>query len=76
MQTLLIYKLGLNQKYNTFTLILIINIVVCCKFPCTKFINNNCFEMRWHDTWTSRCARTPPSLAHPSRRASTPSTAC
>jgi len=27
------YKLGLNQNYYTFTVILLIKIVVCSKFP-------------------------------------------
>ena len=33
MQTHIIYKLGFNQNYYTFTLILLIKIVVCSKFP-------------------------------------------
>ena len=33
MQTLIIYKLGFNQNYYTFTLILLIQIVMCSKFP-------------------------------------------
>ena len=33
MQTLIIYNLGFNQNYHTFTLILLINIVLCSKFP-------------------------------------------
>ena len=46
MQTLIIYKLGFNQNYYTFTLILLIKIVLCSKFPSTKFINYKCFEMK------------------------------
>ena len=30
---IMIYKLGFNQNYYTFTLILLIKIVVCSKFP-------------------------------------------
>jgi len=33
MQTLVIYKLALDQNYYTFTLILLIKIVLCSKFP-------------------------------------------
>ena len=33
MQTLIIYKLGFNQNYYTFTLILLIKIVLYSKFP-------------------------------------------
>ena len=33
MQTRIIYKLGFNQNYYTFTLILLIKIVMCSKFP-------------------------------------------
>ena len=33
MQTLIVYRLGFNQNYYTFTLILIINIVLCGKLP-------------------------------------------
>ena len=32
-ETLMIYKLGFNQNYYTFTLILLIKIVLCSKFP-------------------------------------------
>ena len=46
MQTLTIYKVGFNQNYCTFTLILPINIVMWSKFPWTKFINCKRFEMR------------------------------
>jgi len=47
MQTLIIYKLGANQNYYTFTLILLIKIDMCSKFPGTKFSNYKCFEMRF-----------------------------
>ena len=33
MQTLAIYKLGFNQNYYTFTLISLMKIVLCSKFP-------------------------------------------
>jgi len=33
MQTLIIYKLGFNQNYYTFTLIVLIKIVLGSKFP-------------------------------------------
>jgi len=33
LQTLRIYKLGFNQNYYTFTLILLIKIVLCSIFP-------------------------------------------
>jgi len=33
MQTPIIYKLGFNQNYYTFTLMLLIKIVLCSKFP-------------------------------------------
>ena len=32
LQTLIIYKLGFNQNYYTFTLMLLIKIVLCSKF--------------------------------------------
>jgi len=44
MQTLTIYKLGFNQDYYTFTFISLIKIVLCSKFPLTKFIYH--FDMR------------------------------
>jgi len=46
MQTLIIYKLGLNHNNHTFTLILLIKIVLFRKCPCTNSINHQCFEMR------------------------------
>ena len=39
MQTLVIYKVGFIQNYYTFGLILLRKIVLCNKFPETKFIN-------------------------------------
>ena len=33
LQTLVIYKLGFSQDYYIFTLILLIKIVLCSKFP-------------------------------------------
>ena len=45
-ETLIIYNLGFNQNYYTFVLILLIKIVLCSKFPWTKFINNKCFDMK------------------------------
>ena len=47
LQTLIIYKLGFNQNDLTFTLMLPIKIVLCCKFSWTKFINYKCFDMRF-----------------------------
>jgi len=32
-ETLIIYKLGFNQNYYTFALILLTKIVMCSKFP-------------------------------------------
>ena len=46
MQTLIIYKLGFNQNYYTFTLMLLIKIVLCIKFPWINFIKYKCFEMK------------------------------
>ena len=46
MKTVIIYKLGFNANYYSFTLILPIKIVMCSKFLCTKFISYNCFGMR------------------------------
>ena len=33
MQTLMIHKLGFNQIYHTFTLMLLIKIVLCGEYP-------------------------------------------
>ena len=46
MQTLMIYKLGFNQNYYTFTFLLLTKIVLCGEFPCTKFLNYKCFGVR------------------------------
>jgi len=56
MQTLVIYKLGFNQNYYTFTLILLIKIVLCSKFRWTTIINYKCFDMR---LWTSASSSQP-----------------
>ena len=45
MQTLIIHELGFHHNYLSFTLILL-NIVLCGRFPCNKFINYKCFDMR------------------------------
>jgi hypothetical protein len=45
MQTLIIYKLGFNQIYYTLTIILLMNIALCSNFPCTEFIDYQCFVM-------------------------------
>ena len=45
-ETLIIDKLGFNQKYCTFALILPTKIVLCSNFHWTKFINYKCFHMR------------------------------
>jgi len=49
-QTLIFYKLGFNQNYHTFTLMLLVKTVLCSKFPWTKFINYKCFEVRFIKT--------------------------
>ena len=46
MQAPIVYKLGFNQTYYTFTLILLIDIVLCCKLPRTKCMNHTYFDMR------------------------------
>jgi hypothetical protein len=43
----MIYKLGFNQNYYTFTLMLLIKIVLCSEFPWTRFINHKCFDMKF-----------------------------
>ena len=47
MQTLRIYELVFNQNNNTFTLILLINVVLCGTFLRTRFIKYKCFDMRF-----------------------------
>ena len=51
-QTLLTYRLGFNKKYCTFTLILLINIVKCSKFPWTEIMNYKCFDMGLRAPWS------------------------
>ena len=51
MRTLIFHKLGFNQNYCTFTLILLKKIFLCGKFPRTKFINYEHFEMQ---SWGKR----------------------
>ena len=46
LHTLMIYEIGFNQDNYTFTLVLLINIVLCSKFPWTEFINYKCIVMR------------------------------
>ena len=45
-KTVIIYKLGFNQYYYTFTSILLIRILLCSKFSWTKFINYKCFGIK------------------------------
>ena len=47
LHTLTIHTLGSNQNYYRLTPILRINIVLCSKVPCTKFVNHKCFEMKF-----------------------------
>ena len=48
MQTLISCKLDFNQSYYTFTLLILIKkIVVCSKFPGSKFMNYKCFDVRF-----------------------------
>ena len=49
MQTLTICKLGFNQNYCTFTLILLTMIVLCSTFIWTNSVNYKCFEMKSHE---------------------------
>ena len=46
LQTLMHYKLGFNQNFYTFTMISLIKIVLRSKFPWSKFMNYQCFDMR------------------------------
>ena len=68
MQTLTIYKLGFNQNYYTFTVILLIKIVLSSNVPWTKFMNYQCVEMRSvpvrHSAPTSHSA----PMQHPGKR--------
>ena len=45
MQTLMISRLGFNQNYYTFTLILLTTIVMCSQIPRTEFVDDRRFEM-------------------------------
>ena len=45
-ESLKIHKLGFNQNYRTFTSILLIQIVLCSIFHCTKFKNHKYFQTR------------------------------
>ena len=45
-ETLVIYKLGFNQNYCTFALILLIKIDTCSKFHRTKFMDYKCCHMK------------------------------
>ena len=46
MPTLIMYRLGFNQNYYSFTLILLTQIVMRSKFSWNKFISYRCFELR------------------------------
>ena len=57
MQTLMTCKLGFNQNNYTFSLMLLIKIVLCSDFLWTKFINLiniKCFEMRFDGALQAR----------------------
>ena len=41
METLILYRFAFNQNYYTFTLMLLINIVICSKFSRARFIGPN-----------------------------------
>ena len=45
LQTLVINEFGFNQSYHTFTSKLPIKIVMCSRFPGTKFTDHKCFDM-------------------------------
>ena len=45
-ETLTIDKLGFIQNYYTSTLIPLINIVQCSKYPRIKSVNHKCFDMK------------------------------
>ena len=44
-ETLVIHDLGFSQNYYTFTLILLVKMILCRKFHWTKFNNFMCFHM-------------------------------
>jgi len=46
MQILIIHKLGFNQNQYTFSLILLIKIVLCSRFRLTKVTDYKCFHLR------------------------------
>ena len=46
MEALVIYNFCWNQNHCTFTLILLIGIVLYRKFPLTKFTDYKCFDMK------------------------------
>ena len=46
MQTRITEQLGLNQNDYTFTLTLLIKMVLCSKFPWNMLMHQECFEMR------------------------------
>ena len=48
LETLTIHTLGFNQNDYTFSLILLIKIILRSKFPETKFINCKCFDIKFH----------------------------
>ena len=54
MQTLILYKLSFNQNYFMSTLVVLINIDMCGKFPWTESINYECFDFK-----KSPCTRFP-----------------
>jgi len=47
LQILVIYKLGFGQNFYTFTLILLVRIVLCSEFPWTKFADIKCFDCKY-----------------------------
>ena len=42
----MIYKLGFNRNFNTFSIICLMNIVLYGKFPRTPFITHKCSGMK------------------------------
>ena len=46
METFIIYKLGFNQKYKNFKIMLLIKIVLWSKFSSMKMIKYECFEIK------------------------------
>ena len=71
LQISIIYKLGFNQNYFTFTLILLTQILSCGRFPWTEFINYKCFDIRSDNpTATAPVANVSHHIDSVSRRAS------